>query len=251
VLAPISSSVLTLFKLGSKGPAADNGNTRTAEAVNKIAELVSTRATPVQKQAITAISNALAGEAKPSVTTKKDDAEPSVTAKNADNEASAQTVSEAERATAMAAAADGINIPRVPSMGGLIEAKQKVDRADQVLNFANSRIEDYSKQLAEAPDEASKAKIQARIDRYKNTIQETTALVKHFDSIVQNFDTKTRATYDVSGDILTKNSDGKYEWGIFTVSNKVTGEMFYQHDGNGTVSMLDGINRPYITQDLP
>lgn len=249
-IAPINSSVLTLFKTISGAGSTLTAGDRATQTAQKIAGLIATRITPAQKQAAATIAAAFVSE-----TAVQSNLSPA----QSNTSPAREEVSEGEAAILSARAGRAIlpdptqtppSVGYVYSIGSLIAKKRSYDRVDQDLAIGHMLLDKHQSALAEATDVEARTKEQSRIDSIANYIAETESLAANFGKIVQRFDSYMHSIYTVTGNILTKNQDDNYEWGAFSVNNRFTGEMFFKHDGNGTVVELDGVTQPFIYHEL-
>ena len=245
LIAPLRSSVLTLFPTPSGGVKLGEGNDRMAQAMKKIADLASAGVSPAQKQAATLVDLAFASDVDDRVDSAADSAE----AAPAESEPPKVPIRAAE-GTAHVSAGTQPNLPRARTIFDIITVKAAYDRAPQDILIGKTLLATAQSQLAEAPEGTSTKEIEERITSLTSYVQEKEALSSNIDLLVQRFDDRARSVYSVSGSILAKNAEGQYAWGVFTVSNRVTGETFYSHDGSGKVVQIDGTDRPFVTYDL-
>jgi hypothetical protein len=127
-------------------------------------------------------------------------------------------------------------------IGDLEREKIFYDYVDQFVSVQKERIVQLESQLENAVDSTQTSDIKSKIDYANRRILYHQIKAKQFPEFVRLFQQKVAQVYSVSGNFLTQNEDGKFEWGIFAVRHATTGALGYSHNGDGKLVEID----PYI-----
>jgi hypothetical protein len=136
------------------------------------------------------------------------------------------------------------------SIGRFMSAKHEYDVAPQDLRNWETRLNKANEQLANATDAASVEAAEAHIERATKGLERTKSTIGEFPALFNQFNSWLNSTYSVSGNILSGDGNGNYQWGEFTVSNKSTGQFWFGHNGDGNLVEADGIIAQFLTQKL-
>jgi len=238
----VSANILSLFNAIphiSKAQPQD----RTVEAIGRIKELIATRATLAQKSAATAVINA--------VMAATEQTAPAETA-NATEKAVEPTSRERLRLWPVGAVPEWAQKIGAPTyIGELMSMKRMYDYAPQAIEMFKHLTEAREAALVETTDPAEVAKIEHYLTMYKVQITKYQDIREHFPEALNYFNTIASMRYTVSGTILKDDGEGNFAWGVFTVKNSITSEIYYSHNGDGNLIELDGVNEPYMTRELP
>lgn len=140
--------------------------------------------------------------------------------------------------------------PGMMSPSQFVEAKHQFDIAPQELRIYENRLKEANEQLANATDTGSIEAAKAEIDHVTERLERVKSTINGFSTLYNQYSSWLRSTYSVSGNILTNDENGKLQWDEFKVGNKVTGQFWFGHNGDGTLVEADGIIAPFLTQKL-
>ncbi|WP_156922219.1 hypothetical protein [Azorhizobium doebereinerae] len=113
-------------------------------------------------------------------------------------------------------------------------------------------IEEQTEKLKSTTDASEIARITDGIEMATSYIESKKDLVANFQIYMDyvQWDWSAREVYDVAGKFAEKTADGTYEIGVFQISLKSTGRVFWNHDGSGTAQVSNAGGTEYRDEDL-
>lgn len=238
----ITVSSLSLFQTVKSGPQGGAADIRVSEAIETIKSLVSGQLSPANKQAANLIGGTLIGETAPTTVMRTpEEIRERLNAKIEEMQEARANWVEPEHAT----------YPPFRSIADLNGAKARYERGQGYLERAQDRFVVYQEKMENAPDQETAEMYRNGIQSLTKSVEQTNDLLNRFDQLISDFEALTRSRYNYSGKFLHKSEDGTYSWGDFKVTNKYTGEVAFENNGDGRVKRLDGIGgQPYFYTPL-